>query len=270
MTKKWIAINLLLLLITGLLGWQLHISIDRFGVENDLAKIQPVRDMKQRVAEGVLPPLPPPKRYAAAEFAVVPEMNVFSEFRAREEKPVVAAVPETPPLAQKPVLVGVSLTGNQQLASILDPVSPPQGPGRRAQLKRIGDMYQGYVITDITMDHIVLESGTRREIIPLHEGSKRPQGGKTPILSTRVVSFGGGGTSGGSPVVVAGSAVAAKPAPASTVSIGQPASPANTPRPATQQGRQTPGNPPQPAAAPSGNIIRTPFGDIVRQGPANP
>jgi hypothetical protein len=202
MTKKWIAINLLLFVITGLLGWRLYLSILRFDVDNDLAKIQPVRDMKQKIVpEKVLPKLPPNKNYFPAEFAIVPEKNIFSESRSREEKAEVAAQPETPPLTQKPILVGINIADAQQTALIIDPTGSAQDRNHRAQTKRVGDVYRGFTITRIASDHIVLESGAQKEIVPLHEGSKKNQGGKTPILSTRVVSFGGGNASGGTPVV---------------------------------------------------------------------
>ena len=41
MTKKWIAINVLLLAVTGLLARQLYLSVLRFDAENDLSRIQP-------------------------------------------------------------------------------------------------------------------------------------------------------------------------------------------------------------------------------------
>ena len=190
MTKKWIAITLLLFVVTGLLGWQLYVSVLRFNAENDLSKIQPVRDIKQKIVQDKsLPRSAPSVNRTPAEFAVVPENNVFSESRTREEKTDGAASLEPPPLTQKPILVGVSIVDNQKRASIIDPSNPAQGRNRRSQIKRIGDVYRGYTITDIAPNHIVLESGTRKEIIPLHEGSKRQQGGKTPILSTRVVSY---------------------------------------------------------------------------------
>jgi len=273
MTKKWIAITLLLLAITGLLGRWLYISVLRFYVENDLSKIQPVRDAKQKISqENPLPPLAQIKKYSPMEFGAIPESNVFSEFRAKEEKVEIAAPPEPPPLAQKPILVGVSIADGMKKASIIDPTSPTQEKVRRAQIKRIGDVFHGYTITDITMNNIILESGTRREIIPLHEGSKRTQTGKTPILSTRVVQF-GGGSSGGVPVGVAGGG-SAKPVAAASPSPGSTPSSASTPAPAQQQ---RPGQTNvQPATAPPAaprnqtidsqgrRVIRTPFGDVVR------
>ena len=281
MTKKWIAITLLLLVITCLLGWQLRASVLRFNAENDLAKIQPIRDMKQKmVPENPLPQLAPLKKYNPSEFTVIPETNVFSESRTKEEKVEIAAPPEPPPLTQKPILVGVTIVDNVKKASIIDPTSPQQDKNRRAQIKRIGDFYHGYTITDITLKHIVLESGTRKEIIPLHEGSKRSQGGKTSILSTRVVSF-GGGSSGGTPVsVAAGTSVRTTVTPVSSatpVSSSTSAAQAIAISSAPAQQRATSTSAKSAAVRPaqqkiptSGTdeqgrrVIRTPFGTIVR------
>ncbi len=283
MSKKWIAINLLLLVVAGALARQLYISVLRFNGENDLAKIQPVRDMKQKMTqEKPLPKMAPAKKYVAADFAVIPEKNIFAESRSKEDKVEETAPPEPPPLAQKPILVGITISGNQQMAAIIDPAGSPQNQNRRAQNKRIGDVYYGYTITDIASDRIVLESGTRKEIIPLHEGSKRSRGGKTSVVATRVVSIGTGG--GGSiPVyIVSGSSGAGKP-PAAP---GVPPAPPSTGQQAVRQPAAAPARPaaaatPQPPATPAqqrstqtpgtegtdtqrGRVIRTPFGNIVR------
>jgi hypothetical protein len=284
MTKKWIAISLLLLGITGLLEWHLLVSVRQFNADNDLARIQPVPDMKQRlVQEKLLPPLPPPRNYLTADFAVIPEKNIFSESRSAEEKTGSAAPQDSQPLMQKPVLVGVTIMDDERRASIIEPTRSPQDRNRRAQIKRVGDVYQGYTITSIEPDQIVLESGTRKEIIPLHEGFKRGLPGKTAILSTRVVPIGGGGASGGSPVgVVPGSG---GPARIPATPSGSPANisgratalpgvgrissvPLGQTVPSASQPEAQPVSPPtaQPKVqqAPDNRVIRTPFGDVIR------
>jgi hypothetical protein len=274
MTKKWIAINLLLLVTAALLGWKLRESILQFNADNNIAKIQPVQDIKQKIA--AVPSGPkavPANSYNPEEFAVIADKNVFSDTRSRDESSEVTAPPEQPPLAQKPILVGVVITETQRTASIIDPASAPtpNGRNRSAQIKKIGDVYQGYTITDISPERIVLESGARREIIPLREGTKRTPTGKTPILSTRIVPIGGGTISGGTPVAVGGSVVSAA-APPRTVVAPIASAPAAPGRPAATQapGRavpsavSTPSAQPAPPSAPS-NIIRTPFGNIVRR-----
>jgi len=266
MTKKWIAIDLLLLVIAALLGWELRLSIRQFNAENDVAKIQPARDIKRQVLQdkAILKAVPV-KTYNPAEFAVIPDKNLFSDSRSKEEKVEIQATPpEPPPLAQKPILVGVTID-TQPRASIIDP-TVPQGRDRRALIKRVGDVYQGYTITEISPDRMVLESGTRKEIIPLHEGTKRVQQGKTPILSTRVVSFGGGGITGGTPISISGGPAAAAPPRTSVSPIGTPASAAapartNAAAPAAAP-TAAPTVQPQSAPAPGARILHTPFGDF--------
>jgi hypothetical protein len=274
--KKWIAINLLLLATAALLGLQLRKSIFQFRAENNLAKIQPAADLKQKMLQEKSLPKPlTAKIYNPAEFSVIPEKNLFSETRTKEEKVENSAPPEPPPLAQKPILTGITITDTERKASIIDPTVPADQRNRRGLIRKIGDVYQGYTITEIAADRIVLESGTRKEVIPLREGSKRSQGGKTPILSTRIVSFGGGGAAGGTPVSVASGGTSASPsatsARTSVAPIGtpnqtvtaQPGVVVQTGVPAGARG-MPPAQQGQQGDPPATRIIRTPFGDIVR------
>jgi hypothetical protein len=285
MSKKWMAISVLLFAITALLGWQLYKSIIQFNADNDPTRIQPVQDVKQIIAqEKVLAPLAPAKNYIPAEFAVIPENNVFSESRSPEEETTEDAVqPEAPALTQKPILVGVNISDNQKTVLLIDPRGSSRERSDRAQIKRIGDVFHGYTIAEIAQDHIVLESGSKREIIPLHEGSKQAQRGKTPILSTRVVSFSGGTVSGGSlvassarnagapqtkvaPVAAPADQAVSSPSPPETVSqqgLRSSIRSSQPPQRTTQQvrGQQAPGT---GSTAPNTRVIRTPFGNIVR------
>jgi hypothetical protein len=279
MTKNWIAVSVVLLIIAALLGWKLKVSVNRFNAENDLARMQPFKDLKQKLTlEGGIPPMQPPRSYSAAEFGIIPEKNLFAESRAREkeDRPDVAAVPEIPPLAQKPVLVGVTIVGNERLASIIEPTNATRG--HRSQTKRLGDLYQGYMITDITENKMILESGARLEIIPLHDGVKRSgQAVKTPVIATRVVNFGGG--TGGSMLASATPPVSGS-APRPTQASMQTSTNIGGAR-ASQSGVRPMSSPPGQeggSAPPTWNegtdsqgrrVIRTPFGDIVRDKQPN-
>jgi hypothetical protein len=283
MKKKWIVLNVGLLLIAALLGWQLRASIYRFNANNDLARVQPAKDPKKTSAEEALPPFQPPARYDSAQYQTIPDQNLFSESRKKEEKTEVAAAPEVPPLTVRPILVGVIASGDKRMALVVDPSS--SGGGRKTHTKRLGDTYQGYTVTDITESKMVLENGGRREVIPLFDGAKRPtQGGKTPVIATRVVSFGAGPSSSGGTAPqrsVSTTVPATRPTTAATsVPVGTTATPATPASPQSgivrgAQGRQV-------MAAPQGGqsvgettdgqgrtVIRTPFGDIVRPKPPN-
>lgn len=280
MTKKWIAITLLLLVATGLLGWRLYVAVRQFNAGNDLSGIQPVQEIKQKLSQDrSLPRVGPAALLTPSEFSVIPENNVFSETRSREQRTDGPASTEPAPLTQKPILVGVSIVDDQKRASVIDPATPAQGRIRRSQTKRVGDVYRGYTITDIAPTHIVLQSGARKEIIPLHEGAKRPQGGKTPILSTRVVPIGGQALAGGTQVMIVGGSGAPVRSPAATPAAAvaapgtrlpgvvagggvQPRTPTSTTPPVTQTPQ--PKVPTTETDAQGRRIIRTPFGNIVR------
>jgi hypothetical protein len=156
--------------------------------------------------------------------------------------------------------------GIQGLARAVDRVN--QNSGRRVQVKRIGDTYEGYTITDITPESIVLESNSRKEIIPLHEGSKQSTEAKTAIVATQVVTFGQNtGASGNRASPTGGTR-------SQPVTVTQP----NNPQTSGRQGRPTtatmPQSPPPGSQQRSSNfrgtpssgqnVIRTPFGDITR------
>jgi hypothetical protein len=287
MTKKWIAINLLLLLFAGLLGLQLKSSIFRFRQDNSLKKIRPVRqkdpvikDFTQQNAQTL----------NAAEFAMIPEKNVFTESRSKEEIPA-TPVEQPPPPLQNPILVGTLISGNTKIASIIDPIASTasQGQNRRSntQDKKIGDVIQGYTVTNITSEYMVLEFGTRQVVIRLHEGIKRAEGGKTNTTPPRVIAFGGAGgagiggglapgASGGAPISVSvGAASTARgqpPTPAGPIPANIVITPSGnrggftiqTQPPGTTGSTGTTGSKTAPQPSRGNTPVRSPFGDLAR------
>ena len=242
MNKKWILINVLLLIVAVSLGRLLMSSVDDYAkVTNKRVKVKPP-DIVSNLGPEVYPP-----RYDPPDFYVIALKNAFSPDRkmGEDQRNPVAAVP---PLTQKPILLATFISDTQKRALIIDPTISSQARGsassrgssssirdlinslqnatsgrgsrgsssssavvvsssptrttrtpqvnQSVQVKRIGDVYQGYQLTQINPDSIYLESGTSREIIPLHEGTKQLQGmGKTPITATQVVSIGTGSIS---------------------------------------------------------------------------
>jgi hypothetical protein len=236
MTKKWIAINLMMLVAAGLLGWQLYVSVDRFNHENSVANLTKAQAAKKKAApEAGLLPQRPDTKINEADYAVIPAQTVFAEIR-RIESQVDNTPPPEPPrkLDVIPILVGVTIAGSQKMAVINDPAAGNSPGASRIQRMRVGDNYRGFVVTDITDSGMVLEYGSSREIIPLYDTSKQPQAGKTPILATRVVNFGGTtAVAPGSFVVTSASAGAARPqaAPGAAPAAGRTTQPANAQRP---------------------------------------
>jgi hypothetical protein len=191
MTKKWISINILLLAAAIALGWQLYQAVIRYQQESTAANLraQPIKK-KSSQESGELPPRTEPK-VNEAEYSAIPAQNLFAEIRRTEDKEVAVPVPEPPrKLDIIPVLVGITVFGNQRTALIRDPASPNVQGSRSVQTMHIGDNYRGFMVTDITEKNLILEYGASREVIPLYDTSKTPgQSGKTPNLPTRVVSF---------------------------------------------------------------------------------
>jgi hypothetical protein len=293
MMKKWIAINLLLLLFAAIAGRQLYVSVQEFKAENDLSDIQPDRSLSQRTAqETILPPPITDIRYNASDFAVIPEKSLFLESRSMDGSSTTPSPTGTMPAAQKPKLVGVILTEDRKMASIIGPSG--RGRNNEALWIHVGDEYEGYKITEIASDHIVLDNGSQREIITMADSSQAARRGRTNVVPTRVVSIGGGATTGNIPVSVVAGGSSAPPTP--------PATPVRTVNPETNTrnvnnvvavsgiqtgGQQTTANPTAgqqqqenvqtpkttPAAPVPGNarrnprVIRTPFGDIIRPDP---
>jgi hypothetical protein len=349
MTKKMMFINLLLLIITGLLGRYVQSSMHDYQPNIK----SPKGDKSEAAPDNSLPVPEPPKTYEPSEYSDVIDKMVFSELRKNnDDKPAETtqtAAPETPPLAQKPILIGTLISDTKQLALIIDPTTQGgtqgsaqptsqggsaqgiaqalqsgdprqlmqaiaqgggdprqimqalggagsqggvsglqgiitqvlgggggqgssqgssqggsgllgglmqalgqggggQGSGqggllggllqaigqggqsssgsrssrsvaarntnRQVMIKRVGDFYYGYKITQINPENIVLEYGSRKEIIPLHEGFKQASGGKTDIKPTQVVIFGsdtGNTTSGTSQPTRQGNQPTAQP-----------------------------------------------------------
>lgn len=176
----------MLLLAAGLLGWQMKVAIKSFKAENNIAKIQPAR--KKTGSENVRPPAQPPQKYNEAQFSSIYDQNLFAQSRKLEDQADANQQPETKTLQNPPILVGAMIAGSKKVALVIDTSS--QSGIHKTQTMQIGDMYQGFTITDITEQNIVLEYGASREIIPLSDTSKPAQTGKTPVLATRIVSFG--------------------------------------------------------------------------------
>jgi hypothetical protein len=194
MNKPWILINGALFLVAGLLSWRLADSIHRFDRENDPNTIKSVLSAKpgERQNDG-LPPLQPRRQYTASDFASIVSQNIFSDSRSNTPKENAFAIEEIPALKTKPYLLGVMLSENASFVTVLDPASAPGAvpSQRRSQTMRLGDVYQGYTLVDITNDQIVLQNGPRSEVIQLGDFTRQKEkGSKTPLIATRVVGFG--------------------------------------------------------------------------------
>jgi hypothetical protein len=286
MTKKWIGINLLLFIVAAIAAYQLYDSIQQFETNNDISKIGPAETGSQ---EPLLPPPPKIERYSPMEFAEISDKNVFSETRTKgESSEATTAATGTLPAAQKPTLVGVIISDKQKVATLQE----PRTGGRTGQvlLKKVGDTYQGYTITGIETDHIVLDNGIQKATLALNDTSQPAPNRKTVTVPTRVVPFGNtAATATASAAIVVGQTLPTRSIPGRTTpqTANTPTDNINqnfiVPVPGGQTGRQTTqaetpaaaqATTQQPAtqqpaantANPNGGtrIIRTPFGEILR------
>jgi hypothetical protein len=167
---------------------------------------------------------------------------------------------------------------------------PSSKQGRRTKIVRLGDTFEGYTVTDISANRMVLEYGDQREVIPLYDPAKHPApSGKTPIIATRVVNFGaaaGSGSAGSRRTTTQPRATqqAARATNEPNRRVVTTSSPTTTRRAsgrsdsqqsrqgATRQGSISRQSAPKKATNETiddqgRRIIRTPFGDIVRPAP---
>ncbi len=157
MARRLIFLNVLLLAATTFLTYELYSSVGRFNEENDVAKLK-AEALKRAVAKKSAPyaPAQPPeqKMVDMDEFQLVVDKNLFSEDRTSPKEKAQVVVPELNPL---PLVLGVMISGEPQ-ALIQSPVRTAQGR-TQSEVVKLGDLYQGYRITRITPEEVVLTYG---------------------------------------------------------------------------------------------------------------
>lgn len=191
---------MLLFVIAAFAGYQLYDSMQQFEAGNAIENIKPPAE--SGAGNEILPPPPQEKRYSPMDFAVIPDKNVFSESRTKGESVDEPSAGVTIPDSQKPTLVGVIVSGKQKVATLLEPAA--RGQAGDTILKKLGETYQNYTITEIEADHIVLDGGDRKIRVELNDISLPAPTRRTVNVSTRVIPIGGGTASAGMTPVMAG------------------------------------------------------------------
>ena len=302
MAKKWIALNVLLLLAAFGLARELYQQYEQFKTKTDPVKIEPVFVENQtalKTASGVSTDtsVEKPVQQDDDDYFIISENTLFSDTRGLGETSPNVALQPVPPLNPKPVLVGTIMIDGMYTASIIDPgTQQPRGGPINTETRRIGDFYRGYKITEIEAEQMALENGGRREVISLNRNSRRqPQNARAAAVGARVVSIGpGGGTSGEVAVTTASTAASGRvvqPTAAQNAAARQAQTQQNQrtsvsispndevlERIAVMQETLQPNPQTRPAQKPkpeidaqSGSgarqrVIRSPFGDITRPG----
>jgi hypothetical protein len=284
MNKRWIFIIGLLLIVTGLLAWQLSRSIRQFNRENDPSRITSVRPVPVNGRQNTMHAVQPPPQ-SASDFKSIVDQNVFSDTRSNNVNYDAPVVIESPPIKNRPYLLGVMVSAGESFATLLDPSNPQSAvPGkRRGRTMRVGDVYEGYTLVDIAKDQIVLQNGTRSEVIKLGDSARKKEKGiKTPLIASRIIGFGSSAINGvttAAPVEMAGNRppVQVPNTPTPRVEAPVPA-PVTAPKQNVQAavGQQgiTVATPVPMTISPAGIdtqtnriVIRSPLGDIITYPP---
>ena len=298
MAKKWIAINLVLLVAVIMLGRELRYSVQAFITENNPVRIQPTSEERQAVGDTAAI-AGKEDLFANVDYSTISDHTIFSDLRGKDVVEPAVAAPPMQPMAQnqRPILVGTIMVDDNYQALMIDPTTPVRGGRRIPETRRIGDVYRGYTITRIAAGQVVMENGARSETIEFSSNPQRPvvPNVRAAAGATRVVPIGPGGTGGsGITVVTTATQTPVRNVPAAQNTPVRPGAPVGNQQnisvvnggavanrqpaaiqqeeiaPTAPQPPQTIQNQPQPAKPAPGRgqqrIIRSPFGDIVRPG----
>lgn len=209
MRKQFWAINLLLLVSAGGLGWKLHSDWQAYATHNA------PESLKLRPPGGVSAP----GAAAPRDYAVIAQQNPFHPDRSD-------AVPQTEQLqaaGSLPLIYGSVILGNNRFALLATEGMPK--PQKVAE----GEVFNGYRVAQVLPQSIVLESEAGKNEVMLYNAMERLRREHTRTQPTT--------TSPAAPAVTStGGATVAAPATAPVVGTGaapQPAqaAPAGPPRP---------------------------------------
>jgi hypothetical protein len=215
MAKKWIALNILLLVAAVGLAREMFRQYEQFKTKSDLAVIAPVHVENQASAKSTPGAsitdisIEEPDE-TDTDYFVISEKTLFSEMRgSNNEETVQTPLPKAAPLPNpKPILVGTTLIDGQYAASVIDQASAAVRGGQgNPETWRLGDFYRGYKVTAIDSEQLVLENGGTREVLQLNRAARRtPQTARSSMMAAvNLVSVGPAITSSGALTVSMGS-----------------------------------------------------------------
>lgn len=176
MKRRILLVNLVLLVGIFILAQQLVSGWWEFEMTSNVRELVRSAQKHQTSAEQLAVLTPEPVQ-PFAQFAVVPERDLFSQERRppvpeEETAQEQATQEEKPPvLSAKPFLYGISAARGkkQALMTILT------DDKKREPLKvRLGDQIQGYTVTDIGKSTVTLTWKDRKEIIDMRDAPPAP------------------------------------------------------------------------------------------------
>ena len=257
MAKKWIALNILLLVAVVMLGQELYQQYEQLKTRIDPAKIEPVSPENQTAAKtasgGSLDAFMETPDNSDVDYFIISEKTLFSDLRGNEEMVQRSATPKVAPLPNpKPVLVGVVMIDGQYAATVRTQAATTQARGAQIPTEtwRVGDFYRGYRVESIAPDQVILENSGARETIPLNRVTRPAQQAvRQATFAANVIPIGPGGTASGALTVsTAAAPTAGRGAPVNAAQ--QAARQAATQQAQTGQAKPQPGQAkPQPGQA---------------------
>lgn len=159
-------LNVLLAVAVMLAGTGIVFPLARMDYRYRLPRIaQHAVPAEERPVEDTPAPLP-------TDYAVVGEMNLFHPERITPiDKKAELPKPEL-------ILYGTIVDDKQQVAFIEDKKAPVTSPGRgkRQTIVKKGSVINGFTVTEIARDRIVLVRGEERMSVGLMDGEKRKDG----------------------------------------------------------------------------------------------
>ena len=216
MAKKWIALNILLLIAVAMLAQELYRQYGQLNARIDPAKIAPVIPENQSAAKTAsgtsLDNFMETSDSRDADYFIISEKTLFSDLRGNEEIIQGGVAAKVAPLPNpKPVLVGVVMIDGQYAATVRSQGATTQARGAQIPTEtwRVGDFYRGYRVESIAPDQVILENSGVREVIPMNRVARPAQQAVRQVAAAApVISIGPGGTASGALTVSTASAPA--------------------------------------------------------------
>ncbi|NWG04111.1 MAG: hypothetical protein HXY44_14755 [Syntrophaceae bacterium] len=259
MSLKYAILNLLVLVLLLLLVFK------NYEVWTEPIEVIPPREEPKRVERKVEAPFSKGSSenpLTVQSYLFIAEKNIFSP--TRKDFPVLPAVGSKPIVRPQIVLYGVTIVGDYQVASLINPGRPLRKGERELMTLKIGEQIGEYKLTKILSDRIALETdGDSFEVLLYDPGKpKKRVEVKTEVKPPTVTST--------QPTPSALAPVTARPTsppiPTDVPRPPQPSPSVTTPPPATSTPTQTPTLPP-PGVGRRGRTIYSPSSGTPTQGP---
>ncbi len=182
MARKLLLLNLFLALAVTGLGMQLVRSWQEFENSHSIEQLMAGVQSQPPRGPDQAPPLDVDQQPSYLDYQLIAEKNLFAEDRQPPQPEDVGAASDTAPaLNPEPILHGTLTVGNRRAATI----TKYEGTGRRrvqgSKVRvSIGDVVQGYTVSEITSGAIVLKWNDTEVVIEKELGG-RPEAPRRQI-----------------------------------------------------------------------------------------